>query len=535
MDAQLLDPVPGPATPVTAPATPVRPVEVLGCDAAATLTYVVAQRRIADAAAVRELRAVTHWADLHRVGHVGAIDPETSEWIDDDPQRSLAAATSSLGLEGQLRLAGEGAFMVEEFAVTELATALGISEHAGRAYVGQAVELRDRLPLCWAQVMAGNLLVWKARRIAEQTIPLTAEVAEAVDASLAPFAAKMTPHRIERAVDAAILRHDPDLAKEREDAAAEKRGAWFEDRLDGTTDLNALLDTPDAHALDHALDTLATTLGALGDRDARDVRRARALGVLADPQYTLDLTDMATPDNTPTPTTGTATTGTTGTGTGAGTGTGTGQRRAKRLTPTLHLHLHLDALQATDTCLNANGSPRDDSNRDDSNRARHDDIPGVHLGRVDKPGRQLGARSRAVIERWIAGLTPDTHLTITPVVDLTAHISIDAYEIPPPLRRQIAERDHHCRFPWCTNTGHYDIDHIEPYLDPDQGGPPAQTNTHNLARLCRFHHRVKTRSDWHYTHDPTTGTLTWTSPQRPHLHRRRARHLPPALRVRCRP
>ena len=117
-------------------------------------------------------------------------------------------------------------------------------------------------------------------------------------------------------MDAAILRHDPDLAKEREDAAAEKRGAWFEDRLDGTTDLNALLDTPDAHALDHALDTLATTLGALGDRDARDVRRARALGVLADPQYTLDLTDMATPDNTPTPTTGTATTGTTGTGTG---------------------------------------------------------------------------------------------------------------------------------------------------------------------------------------------------------------------------
>ena len=145
--------------------------------------------------------------------------------------------------------------------------------------------------------------------------------------------------------------------------------------------------------------------------------------------------------------------------------------------------------------------------------ASGDDIPGVHLGRVDKPGRQLGARSRAVIERWIAGLTPGTRLNITPVVDLTAHISVDAYEIPPPLRRQIAERDHHCRFPWCTNTGHYDIDHIEPYLDPDQGGPPAQTNTHNLARLCRFHHRVKTRSDWRYTHDPTTGVLTWTSPQ----------------------
>ena len=76
-----------------------------------------------------------------------------------------------------------------------------------------------------------------------------------------------------------------------QEAAAEKRGAWFDDRLDGTTDLSAVLDTPDAHVLDHALDTVATTLGRLGDRGGRDVRRARALGVLADPQYALDLTD----------------------------------------------------------------------------------------------------------------------------------------------------------------------------------------------------------------------------------------------------
>ena len=185
MDALLFDPIPGPLARADGPsdgpvgaaeAVDVRePVEVLGCDAAATLAYTVAQRRVAEAAAARELRAVTHWADLHRVGHVGSVDAEVSEWIDDDPQRSMAAATSSLGLEGQLRLAGQGAFMVEEFAVTELATALGITEFAGRAYVGQAIELRDRLPRCWAQVMAGNLPVWKARRIAEQTIPLKAE------------------------------------------------------------------------------------------------------------------------------------------------------------------------------------------------------------------------------------------------------------------------------------------------------------------------------------------------------------------------
>lgn len=82
MDTLLFDPVPGPAAPGEHPSgTPhvEDPVEVLGCDAAATLAYAVAQRRNAEVAAVRELRAVTHWGDLHRVGHVAAVDPEVAE------------------------------------------------------------------------------------------------------------------------------------------------------------------------------------------------------------------------------------------------------------------------------------------------------------------------------------------------------------------------------------------------------------------------------------------------------------------------
>ena len=356
------------------------------------------------------------------------------------------------------------------------------------------IELRDRLPLCWAQVMAGNLRVWKARRIAEQTIPLTAKVAEAVDTSLAPFASeddaragscgRWTPRSCATT---------PSWPRSVRKPPPRSAAPGSTDRLDGTTDLSALLDTPDAHALDHALDTVATTLGRLGDHDARDVRRARALGVLADPQYALDLHDAASRHRHRRPPTRSAPTC-------DAHGRRHRLRRTKRLSPTLHVHLHLDALQATDAVRDLR---RSDAERDAA----------VHLGRVDKAGRQLGARSLAVIERWIAGLTPGTTLKLTPVVDLTELISVDAYEIPPPLRRQVAERDHHCRFPWCTNAGRYDIDHIDAYLDPDDGGPPGQTNTHNLARLCRYHHRVKTRGDWHYTHDPTTGVLTWTSPQ----------------------
>src|SRR3954452_59279 len=170
------------------PVGPVEPVEpdVLGLDPAGTLGFVVERRRRQDVAAAEELRAVTHWADLHRVAPgegFGAADPEIALAV--RRRADAEGLTGLLGVEGELRLAGQGAFAVAEFAVAELAAALGMSEPAGRAYVGQAVELRDRLPRCWDRVMAGVLPAWKARQIAEQTIPLTADAAGREDVQLA--------------------------------------------------------------------------------------------------------------------------------------------------------------------------------------------------------------------------------------------------------------------------------------------------------------------------------------------------------------
>jgi hypothetical protein len=112
---------------------PVEP-DVLGLDAAGTLGFVVERRRRQDAAAAEELRAVCHWADLHRVGYVGAADPEIGLAV--TRGATMAGLTGLAGVEGELRLAGQGAFGVAEFAVAELAAALGLSEPAARAYVG---------------------------------------------------------------------------------------------------------------------------------------------------------------------------------------------------------------------------------------------------------------------------------------------------------------------------------------------------------------------------------------------------------------
>ena len=59
--------------------------------------------------------------------------------------------------------------------------------------------------------------------------------------------------------------------------------------------------------------------------------------------------------------------------------------------------------------------------------------------------------------------------------------------------------------------------HIEPYLQPDDGGPHDQTSPTNLACLCRRHHRLKTFTTWTYQRLPD-GTYQWTNPYG-HTHR----------------
>ena len=80
------------------------------------------------------------------------------------------------------------------------------------------------------------------------------------------------------------------------------------------------------------------------------------------------------------------------------------------------------------------------------------------------------------------------------------------------MREQVILRDRHCVFPWCGRDARQtDLDHIEPYVPLDEGGPPGQTNPQNLAPLCRRHHRAKTFTGWTYQR-ARDGTYDWTSP-----------------------
>ena len=74
--------------------------DVLGLGAVGTLGFVVERRRPQAAAAAEELRAVTHWADLHRVGPdgLGSVDPEVGH--------AVCWRSQALGLPGVLGVGG---------------------------------------------------------------------------------------------------------------------------------------------------------------------------------------------------------------------------------------------------------------------------------------------------------------------------------------------------------------------------------------------------------------------------------------------
>ncbi|MFC6286285.1 HNH endonuclease signature motif containing protein [Nocardioides sp. GCM10027113] len=380
------------------------------------------------------------------------------EWAVHHPAESLAAAaTIELdGVDTGIPVAGEGAPWITEFCVAEWAASLGMSTDAGRAFLGEAVELRYRLPRVYRRVVNAELPAWRARHIAQKTQALNPEAADYVDRHVAHVAHKIGPTQTMNLIDEAIARHDPALAAERFQKAIDHRAFNIhlgQASLDGTVDVTGVLDAADAVDLEHAVADLATQLRRLGSEESLDVRRSRAVGELARGAQTLDLT-----------------------GDPAEEGPRRLHRRpARRRRVSLVIHLSEDAVTGHE------GS--------------------APLGRVEGIGCPITSEQ---IRTWLTA--PDVDITVRPVVDPSGCAPVGAYEVPDRLADLVDDRDHHCVFPWCTRKARgCDHDHVIP---DSAGGPTCRCN---LAALCRKHHRLKTHGGWTHTH-VDDGTFLWRSP-----------------------
>jgi hypothetical protein len=243
---------------------------------AGVLSFARDQRAAADRAEALQLRAAVEWAAMHSVDSI--------------------SEAATLRVEGYgdtgLAVAGPGAPLVAEFSVAEFAAAVGMTTDAGRAYLGEAVELGHRLPRLWHRVRSGDLPAWKARRIARATIALSRDAALYVDAMVAPVAHKIGPYQLDRLIEEAIARLMPEEAEKRRKQAADGRHFDLHTRdtsLNGTAAVSGELDLADALDLDAAVSAGAEQLKALGSEDSLDVRPATAVGELARRQQTLDL------------------------------------------------------------------------------------------------------------------------------------------------------------------------------------------------------------------------------------------------------
>ena len=339
--------------------------------------------RAADAAEAMKLQAAVTWADLH-----------PAESIHD------AALLSPFG-DQPLAIAGAGAPLVSEFCVAEFALAVGLPTEVGKEYLGEAVELRYRLPKTWARVVAGELPAWRARRIARETIGLSVAAAGFVDDNVAPYAHRIRPAEVDRLVADAIGRFMPAEAEKARRQAADGRHLAIEHTqvsFNGTSRIHGELDLADALDLETRIAHEAAVLAACGSEETLDVRRSQAMGQIARQQTSLDL---AAPDTDDT------------------------ERPAARQT-IVHVHLSPDG----------------------------------PFARVEASGRRLVTVDQ--VREWLH--TPLTQVIIKPVIDLAEHLHVDQYEVPDRLADQTAERDLTCVFPWCSRPAKdCDNDHVIPH------------------------------------------------------------------------
>jgi hypothetical protein len=159
--------------------------------------------------AARQLCLAVDWAAMHSVD---SIHQAATLWA------------PRMGFEEEaLPVAGEGAPLVAEFCVAEFAAALGMPTEVGRLFLGEALELRYRLPRLWRRVIAGDLAPWRARRIARETLQLSREAVAYVDRHVGPVAHRIGPAQTQRLLEEAIARHMPETAEATRRQAADGR------------------------------------------------------------------------------------------------------------------------------------------------------------------------------------------------------------------------------------------------------------------------------------------------------------------------
>ena len=433
------------------------------------------------AAECRMLQLACAWADAHY------LDSGSQEY---QPLIQRACAWG-----------GAGTPEVSEYCAAELGALQGTGMMAARALIADALDLRYRLPRLWDRVLTGGVRAWQARRIAEQTRPLSWEACADVDHALSDFVGMMPWPRFSKILSAAIVEADPALAAERAERNRASQDVFSFDSEDGLKTIVAKAAAGDAIWFMATVNRIAEILAARGDTNPIGTRRARAIGILARPAEALRLLiehqqHPAEPVDS---------------------GAISEQQAASES-------------DAAATEHEAACQPESDVEPDDHESLSTTVPPGFdataarprvvlhfHLSQAALGAGQAVVRPEdgdpLTLDQLVEFLSrTGCQVRIQPVLDPTEVAPVDGYEIPQRLRAAVRARQIADVFPFGTCLSqNMDLDHTERYVPMDYGGPPGQTRLGNLGPMARPGHRAVTHGGW-TKHQPEPGYFIHRSP-----------------------
>jgi len=466
----------------------VEPLVVEEGDTASLDTVALADRL--DASVVAQLRL-----DAERFALVAA-------WADHHPV-----------VEGrQVPYGAEGTPAVAQFAAEELGCLLRTTTYRAASELREVLDLRHRMPVHYAAVLSGELEGWKARLVVRATRELSLVACRQVDRVTVAATLGLPFGRARDAVEAAVIAVDP-VAHEQARALEAEQQYVATGRPSNRFGLRTMIARGPAGTiarLDAMLTHLADLLAAAGDPDPVPVRRATALGYLANPALACVFLAGAHPAQTqPEPEAGPAPAeppaevaeppadpGEPGdpvklselSAVEAAVLVGRalqslGGQALDRLRPTsvLYLHLSQEAVQG---------------------------IEGAQVARVEGIG-PIGVEQ---LREWLREWLGTDQVTVRPVLDPAGVPALDGYEVRGELREAVQLVHPFEMFPWGTlQSRSADKDHTEAYVPLDQGGPPGQTRLDNIGPLGRGHHQGRTAGAF-TCHQPLPGMFLWRTP-----------------------
>lgn len=251
------------------------------------------------------------WADAHPVlddaPHAGARDARRADEAARVAERRRIAAgwlaDHDPDTPSDYRYDGTGELPADPWvpqvawdAVAPFAAAMGMSTTAGGRLVDDALFLRRRMPRLWARTLAGRVEAWRARRVAQAAWRQPADVVAALDAEVTPRAHSIGVAGIDRLAEDLLVRLHPEEHELDQLAAQDSRHVTLhpDPTPTGLAEVLIRAGYTDAVDFDRACAAVAEALkvrqvAAGRVPESLDVRRARAVGILADPARALAL------------------------------------------------------------------------------------------------------------------------------------------------------------------------------------------------------------------------------------------------------